>query len=177
MKKKKEVGFVVLTRSRTLLGFLIRVRNRITYGRGHNWSHAAIISDTKKDDIVIHEALSAGFVETHINISDFNKKIRDGIFTVGKTKAKLKDVKKYAKKYEGTGYGFLDIFHIILYWIFGTQAKFLFTGAQNLICSEAVARILYDASGKKINFEKEYNLPYDLIEPMHLWQSKHIDWK
>ena len=161
---KKEVGLVLLTRSRTLFGFLIRVRNRIIYGKGHNWSHTAIISDIKKDDIVIHEALSEGFVETHINYSEFEKKIRSGIFTVGKPKATLKDMKKLAKKYEGTGYGFLDIFNIILYWIFGTQAKFLFTGAQRLICSEAVSRILYDASNKKLDFEEEFLIPFDLID-------------
>lgn len=89
----------------------------------------------------------------------------------------MKDVKKNADKYLGKGYGFLDIFHILLYWIFGTKAKFLFTHAQYLICSEAVARILYDASGKKINFEKEFEIPYDLIEPAHLAQSKQIIWQ
>jgi len=49
-------------------------------------------------------------------------------------------------------------------------------GAKNLICSEAVARILYDSSEKKIDFEKEFLIPYDLIEPMHLWRSKQIEW-
>ena len=174
---KAEIGDILLTRSRTIFGRLIRLRNSWIYGKGHNWSHAAIITELKEREVVIYEALSKGFIETHIERTQFNNQIRKGQFTVGKTRSKLRDVKELAKKYEGRGYGFLDIAHIILYWIFGTEAKFLSTGAQRLICSEAVSRILYDASDKKINFEKEFMIPYDLIEPMHLWQSKQIDWK
>ena len=51
--------------------------------------------------------------------------------------------------------------------------KFLkVTGANRLICSEAVARILYDSSKKKINFQKEYDKPYDLVTPQDIFVSK-----
>ena len=43
-----------------------------------------------------------------------------------------------------------------------------------LICSEAVARILYDASEKDINFELEYCKNYNLITPMDIFESKYV---
>lgn len=172
-----KVGQVINSKGLSIYGILIGWRNRLIYGRGHNWTHSAIITKVKEDKILIHEALSRGFVAHWYDKIEIEKKIKKGFYVIGETKVKLKDVKKYAEKYRGIGYGFFDIAHIILYWIFGREAKFLFTGSQYLICSEAIARILYDASDKKVDFEKEFGIPYDLIEPMHLWQSKQILWQ
>jgi len=171
-----KVGQVLNSKGSSLYGILIRWRNSWMYGKENNWAHSAIISDVKDDEIVIHEALSKGFVATCYERKEFEEKVKEGHFVIGKTKKPIKDVKKHVKKYEGRGYGFFDIFNIILYGLFGTEAKFLFTHAKYLICSEAVARILYDASNEKIDFQKEFEIPYDLIEPMHLWQSEQIDW-
>jgi hypothetical protein len=174
---KIEVGNVVNSRGSGVFGRLIGFRNGLIYGKEYNWTHSAIITEVSGEWIKVHEALGQGFIETCYTPNEFSKKIDKGIISIGTVKSGLKDVKKIAQKYAGRGYGVKDIFHVIVFWIFGTKAKFLFTGAQNLICSEAVSRILYDASGKKINFEKEFGVPYDLIEPMHLWQSKNINWE
>jgi hypothetical protein len=173
---KLKVGQVMNSKGRGFFGTLIRLRNKLAYGKVESWTHSAIITEVKEDEVLIHEALTKGFTCKYYKKTDIEEKIRDRVYIIGETKVPLKDVKKLAKKYEGVGYGFKDIVHIILYWLFGTRAKFMFTHAQHLICSEAVSRILYDASGKKIDFEKEYAIPYDLIEPMHLWQSKQIKW-
>ena len=171
-----KVGQVFNSRGRSVYGMLIRLKNRLIYGRKHNWAHSAIITDVKEDKILVHEALTNGFIASYHRKEWFKNKLEKGYFVIGEAKVKLKNVLEHAKKYEGKEYGFFDIVHIIIYWIFGTEAKFLFTHTRYLICSEAVARILYDASGKKINFESEFGLQYDLIEPMHLWQSKQIRW-
>jgi hypothetical protein len=173
---KLKVGQVLNVKSKTIYGKLIGWRNSRIYGKEYNWTHSAIVTEIKKGKVLIHEALSKGFVSKYHDKKEVEEKIKDGSFIVGNVNKKLKDVKKFADKYLGRGYGFLDILHILYYWIWGTEAKFLFTGAQNLICSEAVSRILYDSSGKRINFEKEFEIPFDLIEPMHLWQSRMIDW-
>ena len=174
---KFEVGQILNSKGRGIFGRLIRWRNSFIYGRRHNWAHSAIISGVEKERILVYEAISKGFVATYYEEAWLRRKIDEGFFIVGETEIPLKDVKNNADNYLGRGYGFLDIVHITIFWIFGTKAKFLFTGAQNLICSEAVARIIYDASEKEINFEKEFEIPYDLIEPMHLFLSKQIKWQ
>jgi len=171
-----KVGQVLNSKGRSVYGLLIGWRNRLIYEREYNWTHSAIITEVREDKILIHEALSRGFVAHWYDKIEVEKKIKQGFYAIGEIEVDLKDVKKYAERYMGRKYGYLDISHILLYWFFGREAKFLFTGSQYLICSEAIARILYDSSGKKINFEEEFNIPYDLIEPMHLWQSEKIEW-
>jgi hypothetical protein len=171
-----KVGQVLNVKSRTFYGMLIGWRNSLIYGKGHNWTHSAIVTEVREDKILIHEALGNGFVSKYHSRKEVEEKIENEEYINGTVKRGLLKVKENADKYLGRGYGFLDILHIIIYWIFGTNAKFLFTGAQNLICSEAVSRILYDASNRRVNFEKEYGIPFDLIEPMHLWQSNQIKW-
>ena len=48
------------------------------------------------------------------------------------------------------------------------------TGANRVICSEAVARILFNASGGVIDLSKEYLKSFDTISPMEVYFSKHI---
>jgi len=170
------VGQVLNSKGTSVYGIMISWRNALIYGKEHNWSHSAIITDVSKEKILIHEALARGFVTRVYEKSEVEEKLKEKSFVLGETNIKLKDVRKNAKEYQNRGYGFFDIFHILLYWIFKTKAKFLFTHAKYLICSEAVARILYDSSNGKIDFQKEFSTPYDLIEPMHLWRSKQIKW-
>jgi hypothetical protein len=171
-----KVGQVLNSRGRGIYGKMIAWRNGLIYDKGHNWTHSAIISEVKSDKVLVHEALTEGFICNYYEKWWLEGKIKEGVYIIGDVDFELKEVLKNARKYEGRGYGFLDIFHIVFYWIFGSKAKFLDTGAQHLICSEAVARILYDSSGKNIDFEKEFLIPYDLIEPMHLWRSKWVNW-
>lgn len=83
----------------------------------------------------------------------------------------LAGVKKNAEKYLGNEYAWKDIILIVIHWFTG----FKFGGDSNsLICSEAVARILYDSSGKEINFAQEYDMPYDLITPVLVYDSIYL---
>ena len=152
----------------------IRIYNKIVYHE-EGYTHTGIITDETEEDIEIAEAIGKGFT-----ISWYNKKwLSDGInkstIFLGKCNKPLKKLRDYAKKYEGIGYAWHDILSIITVLIWRKRA-IGFTGTKSLICSEAVARILYDASDKQINFEKEFNKSYDLITPTDLSKSKQIKW-
>jgi len=152
---------------------IIRFYNRLKFGED-GFAHCGIITKVEKDKVQIHEAISKGFIKSYYPKNFLNKRIEKGIIAIGTTKEKLKNIEKIADKYLGKPYGWLDILGIALSFILGF--KFLkITGAKNLICSEAVSRILYEASNKKINFEKEYKIPFDLITPINILYSKYVD--
>jgi len=156
----------------------IRWRNYLIYGE-KGYSHTGIITDVKNDFIEISEALSQGFISSMYEKWWLEARIKDKTIAIGEATSRLIKVKKHAKKYIGNPYGWLDLWNILLVTLFKIKSKTFrfFKGAKYLICSEAVARILYDASNKKINFEKEYKKDYDLIEPMDLYYSNQVRWK
>lgn len=136
-------------------------------------SHVGIITKVDDFEVTISEALSNGFTESIYKKAYLYENTQLKNMYIKETKIKLNDVYSNSQKYLGKPYGFLDIFSIILSFI--TRFKNIkLTGSKSLICSEAVARILYDSSNKKINFEKEYSKPYDLITPMDIYLSKFI---
>ena len=115
-------------------------------------------------------------------VNDYEKwwleyKIKKGFYIVGESKVKLKDVRECAMFYLGKDYGIFDIFRIGFHWIFNVGKPMIRSKTKSLICSEAIAKILYDASNKKINLEEEFGIPYDFIEPMHIHKSKYIKFK
>ena len=103
-----------------------------------------------------------------------NLKIAEGIVCVKIPKRGVKDVEKYADNYLGRGYAWFDMFGITLSFLLSWK-MFTITGAKRLICSEAVARILYDASNKNLNLEKEFGKPCDFITPMDLFNSAQLE--
>lgn len=162
-----KVGDIVLFRKNNT--FISKAIAMIT---GSSYTHVGIIKDVKKDVIVIAEAMTEGFYS-----SDYKRKIFEGMIKFGSvlimrpTKS-LKDVVKSIEKYEGRPYAVLDLVAILIYAI--TGHKLCKGSADKLICSEAVARVLYDASGKKIDLQKEYDKPYSYITPDDLFMSKYL---
>ena len=171
---KYKVGMCVMFNWNNPYSKIIRFYNRLKFGED-GFAHCGIITKIEKNRIQIHEAISKGFVKSWYPKWFLDEKIEKAIIALGTTK-KLRNVEKIADKYLGKPYGWLDILGIGLSFIFGF--RFLkITGAKNLICSEAVSRILYDASNKKINFEEEYGIPFDLITPMHILYSDYLEFK
>tara|TARA_R100000501_G_C2568461_1_gene76274 strand:+ start:143 stop:703 length:561 start_codon:yes stop_codon:yes gene_type:complete len=168
---KMKPGNIVLFNWENPLGTIIRWRNKIKYGES-GWTHVGIITEDCGENVRIHEAVSKGFVSSQYPKYWLENKINKGVCLIGTPQQKLHNIKENADKYLGRDYSFTDLFNIMIYWISG---KTLFKQTANhLICSEAVTRILYDASKKKIDFEKEYKIPYDLIEPMHIRNSQQV---
>lgn len=155
---------------------LIYIGNFLMYGK-RGYSHSAIISKVTNKNIHVYEALNDGFVCSKYNKNKVMNLLMKGELCLGRPKYRLTNVSKICKKYEGTKYGWFDIFHIFLYIILRKYAFKLNTNTKSLICSEAVCRILYDVSSKKMNFETEFDKCYDLITPMDLFLSKQINWR
>jgi len=153
---------------------LISWRNKL-----HNkskWTHTAIVITEidEYNNVQVAEALGKGFVISEYPAWWIYLKQKEGKIELGETNKPLKNVYDLAKKYEGARYGWSAIFHIVL--SFFTKDNDYTDGEKHLICSEAVARILYDASNKKIDFVKEFKKSYDLITPDDLSVSKQISW-
>lgn len=156
-----------------IFGKAIRYYNRLVY-KTDGFTHTAIVIDIKEGYYTIAEALGSGFT-----ISDYEDwwvegKIKEGYIFVGEPKYDLVAVKSLAQKYEKTRYGYI---FLPLIFLFGEKAKWATDGTKSLICSEAVARLLYDASEKKINLSEEFKKSYDLITPHDIYLSKFIKWK
>ena len=168
---KFKTGQIVFFKSNGLFGNLIGSYNLIKYGENLT-THVGIITEVKKNEVLIHEALSDGFVKNYYEKWWLENKIESEEVFIKSSKIKLVNVLKNSEKYLGKGYAWFDIFSIGLALIL--RFKINFTGANKLICSEAVSRILYDSSDKKINLEKEYDKPYDLITPQDIVYSEYI---
>ena len=157
----------------TLFSKLIAWRNRF-YNKSP-YSHAAIII-SEEDElgmVKVAEALGKGFVISDYELWWLENQFKIGRIGLYRPNQPLKNIYENAKKYEGTGYGWLAIFYIGLSLI-DKDAPLISDGAKHLICSEAVARILYDSS-KSIDFEKEFGKPFDFITPDDLSKSKFLE--
>lgn len=171
LKVKFKTGQLVFYRGKSFYARFINSYNLIKYGE-KGFSHVGIITQVKNDHVVIHEALASGFVKNDCGKLWLENKIDSGDIEIKFPKKKLTHVLINAEKYLGVGYAWSDIFFIGLAFLI--RFKFQITGANRLICSEAVSRILYDSSNKKINLSEEYNTPYDLITPMDVYNSDYL---
>lgn len=147
----------------------------IKFGTKSKWSHSAIICSKKIEDGVyyslVYEALSKGFVANWYEDWWLAARYNEGKLAIGEVKQPLKNVKSNADKYLGTPYSWYDILTIVKYIYTGKDSK----ETSNLICSEAVAKIVYDCT-KSVDFSKEFKKHYSLITPQDLFASKQIRW-
>lgn len=173
MLLKKEIyktGQVIMFNWKNWYSNLIRFYNHKYYGI-KGWSHCGIIIEVSKNEVLIAEAIAKGFVITWYPKWFMDEKISENKITIGESKIPLRNIKKITYSYEGTPYSWVDAFGILLS-LFGIIIKL--TGAKKVICSEIVCRILYDASNKKLDFEKEFDKPFDRITPTDIFLSKQL---
>lgn len=169
-----QTGDVILFRGRHPFSFLISLHNLFVYKHHWEYTHAAIISSISKKNVYVCEALTDGFAKTQYTRKQFDKMMRSKDIIVGRPIVKPKYILFICERYIGRPYSFLDLFGCLLYFLIGKHAFLFSTGAKQVICSEAIARILYDATNRKINFEKEYDKPYDIITPLDIYFSEQI---
>jgi|GEM_PF-2494802 len=156
-----------------LFAKVVRYYNQVKY-KEEGFSHVGIITNMTLSKVQIHEAGSNGFVKGWYSKEFLENMIKRETCAIVDSKVRTTNLEWEADKYLGRPYAWHDIFGIALSFLFGW--RFLeITGAKKVICSEAVARILYDVSNKKINFELEYDKPYDLITPMDIYYSEQFD--
>lgn len=156
----------------TFYGKLIRFHTK------SKWTHVGVIID---EDLVegtytIAEALNKGLTISKYGIKGLEQNMHEGRVTIKTvtTRASPAEFKRICEKYEGAPYDWVSILNIGLYSILGRLAL-NFKGPKSVICSEFVARVLYEASNGKVNFEEEYGKAFDLITPAEIFKSKFLD--
>lgn len=134
------------------------------------WSHVGIAFDNG-ENYIVYEAINKGLVKSDYTKSFISECIADGrvaIKTAGdfdKNKAVIS-----CHKYLGTPYDWVSILNIYFFKFFGKEAL-KGSGPKAVICSEFVARALYDMSDKQINMETIFTKKFDLITPADLWST------
>lgn len=167
-----KTGQIVFFRSNGLYGKIVRLYNRINYGIP-GFGHVGIITEIQEDKVLIHEAISKGFIAGYYSKEWMIESLESNKIVLGETKESLENVLEYANNYLGRPYGWLDIVSITLAFFTGFKLLGL-TGAKKLICSEAVARILYDASDKEVDFAEEYSKSFDTVTPVDIYISNQV---
>lgn len=157
----KEGDVVLFKNNKDFIG------NAIEYITKCEYVHVGIVYKVKDDgNCVLAEALGKGFIKTYYKINDI---INNDKYLVLKSCSQLTNVQQCIDKYLGTSYGFLNLIRILIQRLF--KITLIDDGNKHLICSEAVAKCLYDASGHKIDFCLEYEESYDYITPAMIKKS------
>jgi len=145
------------------------IQNIICKVTKSKYCHVGIITDVSADNkyFIMAEAINNGFV-----YNSYNTETKLQTADVYRSKRKLYDVSNIINKYIGKPYGWMQLIAILIKKYTGLNISK--DGIKHLICSEAVARVLYDASKKKINFEEEFFKPYDYITPEDISKSKFL---
>ena len=188
---KFKAGDVVFFKPKkfSIYSTLIRINNFINY-RELGWTHVGIIGEVKPHSIIIYEALTQGFVASEYGKGELQTIISQRKAKIKRPKIRVTKVKDSCEQYLGRPYGWIDVFQIGVGTIFNLMSLFFAfndklrlvvgsfmlqtSGASKLQCSEAVARVLYDSSNKKINFQEEFGKKYSLITPHDLAISKQL---
>jgi hypothetical protein len=172
---KYEVGQVFLWNTYDgIFVKLIHLYNKIHYG---NWgyTHASIIGEIKDGKVIMYETTAVGYTKNEYDPLWLDEAQKTGEIKVRYPKYALKGLKEICESYIGRPYGFLDIFHIALSLILGERAFRLSNTSKQLICSEAVARSLYEASKHKIDLSEEFDKSFDLITPNDVSLSTKLE--
>jgi len=164
---KTKTGDLFFVKDTNLAGKLVSIFNYMMYGKS-DVTHVGIIAKTEKERVLIYEAVPKGFIPSWYNKKD----LEDPKIKIKKMSG-LKNVLKTCQKYEGIKYGTMNIIvHTInLFLRIAFRIKYS-DGIIAMHCSEAVSRVLYDASNKKINLEKKLNKPFDMVTPQELFDLK-----
>ena len=175
-----------------IYSYFIILNNLIKFRR-IGYSHSAIIKevDIQKGICVVSEAVNRGFVSVDYGYCNMLNKVFAGDVVLGRTKHNLFNVKETIEKYEGIKYGWFDIISIGIFTILNLLTRLItFNKYKNVlkslysmmpdtkkgICSEIVAKVLYDSSNKQVDLSKEYDKIYSQIEPMDILNSNQIIW-
>lgn len=166
MRKLKTGDVIIFRKTKDIFSKLISLGTRSSY------VHVGIVSSANDAEVKVAEALEKGFTMRHYPIEVANVNRESGQWLVRESKTKLKNVKVNILKYLGRPYGFFDIFCIAVYIL--TKRKIYKGSALTLICSEAVSRVLYDSSDKKLNLAEEFDKPYSYITPDDIFMSEQL---
>lgn len=142
------------------------VANAISKVTNSEFVHVGIVFNTIDKTVYVAEARNKGFVIHYYKETEL---LNNPVFKIKRSSIKLKNVDKIITQYLGNDYGFLQILNILIYRYL--RIKLPGDGVDTLICSEAVARVLWDCN-EKINLAEEFDTPFDYITPAMINKSK-----
>lgn len=140
---------------------------------GSQYTHVGIIYEITDHSVIIAEALAKGFTPVEYNFETFLKKVNKSKMVIKRTRTEVDPliIRDAIEQNLGRPYGFINILQIAWYKITGQ-----IVGKDDpvrLICSEAVARVLYKADSS-IDLSKEYNKLFDFISPADIFHSNQL---
>lgn len=159
---------IIFFSSNSVIGKLIQAFTQC------KWNHVGVITKREGNIVQVHEALADGLVITTYDLKNLPN---DFEIEIKKLKVKMHplQIEKRANAYFGRPYGYLDLLLIILYRYLKPfklhKPIYWLTNGNKLICSEFVARLLYDVTYKEVDFQKEYNTKYSLINTSMIYNS------
>ena len=145
-----------------LFSKLIRYYNIFNYGES-TATHSGIISKVTGSSVWIHEAIDGRkkeFGPYEYSIEWMMKSKEQGIITIRRPTVSVKKINEICMSYEDFQYDWISILLMPFTFFKATP--------NSVFCSEAVARILYDVSDKKLNIAEELEKDYEKISPMDL---------
>jgi hypothetical protein len=159
---------------------LIRIGNWLEFGK-EGWTngitHIAVISGFGKENgkacALVSEALETGVTTSPYELDWLDNQITNGVISVYRPREQIHNLSQFCKQYEGKPYDFFSI--VAMGYNILTGCKLLgydkLKGPSKQFCMEFVLRVLYDASNKVINLEKELNKDFDMIMPNYITKS------
>lgn len=144
----------------------------IRFHTGSKWTHVGIVGAEDQNGVYCFEALNKGLVKSYYSNELLRTWEVQGIITIKTVTLRTTpaELLKVCESYEGAPYDWVSILNIALYSVLGKMAL-NFSGPRAVICSEFVARVLYELSNKRINFEEEYDKKFDLVTPADIFRS------
>ena len=156
--------------------FISKVIAKVT---SSSYTHVGIIKERKdkEDTYLIAEALSEGFVVNEYTFTEIWTRYKSRNIEILRPKSTLYETEVEIEKLEGTPYGFLQLLNLYLFHItngLGLNTWFYNNQTRKLICSEAVARVLYHSSKHKLDLKGEYGKPFEFITPDDIFMSSQF---
>ena len=149
--------------------------NAVKIATGSKWSHVGIVSQEHSNGYTIHEALNKGLVKNFYSHEYMDTLVREGTMVIKEVNLRTTPAifREVCERYEGLPYDWVSIINIGAFIILGKPILNL-SGPRAVICSEYVARVLYECSNKGIDFSKEYNKRFDFVTPADMFESKFL---
>jgi hypothetical protein len=137
-----------------------------------NWNHVSIIGEMTDYGYIVYEAQAKGFIKSEYTFEYLQRRIDEKTIVPKDFNSKLYSVSPEAEKLLGIPYGKWNLVAILWAIITGKNNQRYSNGIKEMICSEAVSRLLFRCSKGKVNLSKEYNKPHDMITPKNVFDSK-----
>lgn len=136
----------------------------------NKWTHAGVVQRTEGASFYMYESTKNRFELR----GPYSTKERVFGFFRTVYPVDLLKLSESFERYSGTPYSWTNIIGIVAFFLFKRQAPKFFDGAKAMFCSEAVCRVLYDATGKKFDVQWETGKPFDLTTPFDLSQLSQV---